>query len=600
MAYGPFSNTTWIALAAVGTFAYGVEHWRSHTARRAVTEERANLHRLAVCVLGPDGERLIVRPADTRRRLRALAMTTSLRPEPTWLYRCVPLARATAVRGSVLDVTRTVGSVATHVGDRARELSRELARVDLVWRVRAGDPDADMDRLAELLNRTADEIGLADVRDVPSIPVRSSDAVAPTPWVQPDVDRLGISGLVPLPVGSPQRFMVGAPLPLVSSVAITEHGLTIEGVVNLDAGFWRLAPQGLVGIVAERNPTDGLAEVFLQGPTGRLGAGRVAAPPPGTPSSAVSLDAASAHGTLWLVEAVRAQPPTLCRLAPGVSATAARLSPSSADGGAGQVRVDDEVAVGSDGATVVAAYTHHTPGALTVDVSVVRATGGERASVEAVTDGTWRVPGHRPHLAFCHAGASMWLFAAGRRGWRAGIVRGRSLLSAAPMDAPTGEPWDESVTVRCSGDRAVAYGRDRPRTTPLLVCNATPAGPVCASHAAPQSPQPGDMAMYTSGGVHGEPTVHPEWPFAAAVMSDGAVIAARASGTIVAAARLDPGATAWRRERVVFDAAADQHGVRVTGVELYADGGRVLLVTSTSDQLFAAASDDGGGAWERP
>ncbi len=605
------SAATWIALGALGTFAYGVEHWRSRASARANRGERERFHRLAECLLGHDGDALVYAPGEARRRLRALAMATPLTPAPTWLDRCVPLARDLAVHGSAVDVTGTLSSVPTHVGERARELALALAQVGLAWQVRAGDPDTDMDRVADLLTHTAAEIGLASARPTRGIPDPAGALRAPVAQPFPRMAHLGIQGLVPLPLGTPGRFLVGAPLPLASTVSVSEATLRVDAVANVDARYWRYTPQGLVRIVAEEGASDGLAPVLLDGPAGRLGSGRIAGPPRDTDRAVVALDAASTGGVLWLAEAVRGQPPTLCRLAPGTAATAARLAPAPvAEPHAPPP--DEEVAVGTDGPTILAAFTRHTPGLGTVLVSLVRAVGGARAAVEpmAVTGDPWTVEGRHPRLAFCQGGTSTWLFAAGRDGWRAGLVRARSLVGAAAVHTLPGRSadggaaparhWDETLTVRCVGDVALAYGRERPRASPLLLCRATPEGPVCTALPAPPSPQPVDLALFATEGLHGERTVHAEWPFAAVPLPDGAVVAARAAGTMVAVTRLDPGATRWRPERVVLDAAADEHGSTVRGVELYAAGPRVLLVTATAGELRAAATEDGGGAWELP
>ena len=51
---------------------------------------------------------------------------------------------------------------------------------------------------------------------------------------------------------------------------------------------------------------------------------------------------------------------------------------------------------------------------------------------------------------------------------------------------------------------------------------------------------------------------------------------------------------------MVFDAALDEPGATVLGVELYSDGARTLLVVSTLTELRAALSDDDGVTWRAP
>src|SRR5581483_2641703 len=124
--------------------------------------------------------------------------------------------------------------------------------------------------------RTAAEIGLASghTAAMPS-GVGTDGPVAPTPVALPRMARLSVPGLFPLPVGGPGRFMVGAPLPLASTVSVSEHGLRVDAVANLDARYWDVTPSGLVRIAVEEGAPDGLSPVLLDGPGSTLGFGRI-------------------------------------------------------------------------------------------------------------------------------------------------------------------------------------------------------------------------------------------------------------------------------------------------------------------------------------
>ncbi len=588
----------WFALAAVGTFVYGVESWRRGASTRASRGEQARFHAAVTCLLGADGARLAYSPGEARARLRALAMDTPLEPSPTWIDRCVPLLRDLAVHGAEVDVTQDPRGASTAVGRHARELAVAASRVGLVWQIRAGDPGADMDIVAELLVRTATEIDLASV-EVSHDTLKGPRAPSPRPRFT--MTRLEMGGLLPLPVGSPTRFLVGSPLPFVTAVEVRAGALRTEVIANDDARWWRVVPQGLVRVVAEEGSPDGLSPVYLDTPAGPAGSGRIAAPPAALDPRVVSLDAVARSRVLWLAESVRGNSPVLARLPLAGSreeATAARLAHGPREEGAQPV--DEEVAVAADGAGVVAAYTEHVGAAGDVDVRLVRASGGARAAVREVPveEGAWRLRGRRPGLTFCAAPNATWLFAASNDVWRAGVVRGATLLDAGRIARRGERRFDESLTVRCGRHGAIAYGHERPRASPLWRCALDDAGePRCEALPMLPSTQPGVLAQWSTTSPRGERRAHPEWPLGVALTGSGTVVAARAAGTIVAVARLPRGASGWEPERVVFDAALDEPGSTVLGAELYTDGARTLLVVSTATELRAALSTDDGATW---
>ncbi len=594
------SAQTWFAVAAIATFVYGVESWRRRASARASTGEQARLHAAVTCLLGADGVPLAYRPGEARARLRALAMDTSLTPSPTWIDRCVPLLRDLAVHGAEVDVTQDLRSAPTAVARHARELALATARVGLVWEVRAGGPDSDMDHIAELLVRTTTEIDLASVTP-------TTDAMkgprAPVPRPMPPMLTLATGGLLPLPVGTPERFLVGAPLPLLSTVSVRAGALAITPGPNDDARWWRVVPQGLVRVVAEEGAHDGLAPVYLDAVDGPVGSARIAAPPPTLDPRAVALDAVARDNVLWLAEAVRGQSPVLARLpfehTHGV-ATAARLSPPPTPE---MERVDEEVAVTADARGVLAAFTRHLPSSGAVDVRLVRASGGERAAVHDVTfaGDAWQLSGRKVGLSFCTSRVGTWLFAASGDAWRAGLVRDGTVIDAGTVIRSGTRRFDDATTVRCGPQGVVVYGRERPRGSPLWRCAVGESGvPRCGVLPALPSEQPRDLPPWTTFTPRGERRAHAEWPFALALTTRGTVLAARASGTVVAVARLPAGATAWETERVVFDASGDAPGATVLGAELYTDGVRTLVAVSRAQDLRVSRSDDEGATWHLP
>lgn len=578
----------WFALALSASAAFGVERWRRNTARATTRSERARMVALARCMLGGDGPSLARDVARARTRLRALAMQSELAPVPTWLDRCVPLADALAREGMRVDATAAPTRAATHIAGPARELARSLRRVGLVWQVRAGDTEADLEALALLLSRTSAEIDLAEE----FTPVAPADGpVAPAAQPATPALRIEIPGARPLPVGDPRRFFVGAPLPTLSRVQLLGHRAEVQVVTNHDARAWRLRPHALVRLLGEDGAADGLAPLRVDALDGPLGSGRMAAPPPGVPLSGVSLDATRWAGALWVAHAVRGATPSIARMPSraGEPITAARLS-----GASGEPLTESEVAVGSDAQGVYAVFTAPAGEGFTVRAS--RAGRGVRAAVlpVRVEAEAWTVPGRHPGLAVCTAEEGLRVALTARGRWVFGEASGDALRVHATVAAPRAR-FDEIATLRCSSRGALLYGRDRPRESPALWC----AEGRCDALAAWSPPQPDTLRSWTTTDLRGERRPMPEWPLRFARGPRGVFIAARAAGTLVAVTRSAAPGAPWAPERVVFDAAAHAVGERVEDVELYADETRALLVIATANELRVMASTD-GVHWQHP
>lgn len=583
------SYPTLLVFAAIGVFAYGVEHWRRRTAARAGRSERERFAALGLCLVGPEGARRVDHVDETRQRLRRLAMDTSLDPSPTWIDGCLPLARALAVEGAAVDVTGSPGAARTQVARRARELTRAMSRVGLVWQVWAGDPEADLDVLAELLARTAAEIDLATGG---AMVFESKGSRAPMVEPLPSPVTLELPGLFPLPLGSPRRFLVGTPLPAISAVSLTGAHPTVMVRARDEARVWSLGPSGLVRVLPEDGRGDGLSPVLLDGVDAALGVARIAAPPAGVDPSGVQLDGVVRDGVFWLGEAVRGQGPVLARLpvTGREPATAVRLLQ-----GPVSPTVDERVAVGDGAAAVFAAYT--APDGDGATVRVVRATTGARAAVLPVgVPDAWRTRDRRPGLAMCRTGATLWLAVTSRDAWRLATVDAGAVTEVWSARAAAGRRFDEAATLRCDGGGLLLQGRERPRSSPVAWCGADG----CSSVEAPVTQQPVDLPVYVTPTASGGRRMHPEWPLRFARTARGTLLSARASGTVLGLRRRGPGEAAWGEERVLLDAAAEQHGGLVQAVEFYSDATRVLLAITTASGLHLLESRDEGRSWRGP
>lgn len=581
----------WFALALTASAAYGVEKWRRGASRTATRAERARMSALVTCVLGRDGHAMAREVARSRTRLRALAMQTSLDPAPSWLDRCVALAEALAREGARVDLTSAPTRAATHIAAPARELALALRRVGLVWQVRAGDPQTDLEHLATLLARTSAEVDLADVADPadPGKGPRAPDPAPPVPFLSID-----LAGARPLPLGTPARFLVGAPLPTLSRVSLQAHRASVEVIGNDDARAWRVRAHDVIRLLGEDGAADGLAPLHIDGADGPLGHGRMATPPPGVALSGVSLDATYWGEALWVGHAIRGAAPAIVRMPTrrGEPVTAARLGVESAVDPASE----SEVAVGSDASGVYAAHTVRDGDDFTV--SAVRAGRGARAAVLPVRldPAAWRLTGRHPGLSMCATRGGVRLVASSRGRWIVGAFRAGALEVATEVTRDRSY-FDEIATVRCSPEGALIYGRDRPRASPTLWC---PAEGECVALPSWSPAEPAALPDWSVTDLRGERRTMPEWPMRFARTRRGGFIAARAAGTLVAVARSAPAGSAWTPERVVFDAAARTPGERVEDVEVYADDERALLVITTQSETHLAVSYDDGARWQRP
>ncbi len=586
------SHPTLLALAAIGVFVYGVEHWRRRASARVGRSERERFAALSLCLVGPEGAHRVDHVDETRRRLRRLAMETSLDPAPTWIDACIPLARALTVEGAAVDVTGRPGAVGTQVARRARELTRAMSRVGLVWQVRAGDLEADLDIVADLLSRTSAEIDLA----TGGAQVFASKGVrAPRVGPLPTPLTVDVPGLYPLPLGGPREFLVGTPAPALSAVSLRAGAATVTVRANDETRAWSLGPSAVVRVLPEDGRADGLSPVRLDGVEAALGVARIAAPPAGVDATGIRLDGVVRDGVFWLGEAVRGQGPVLARLPVQgrEAATAVRLTMAPIDP-AGSA-VDEHIAVGEGTAAVFAAYT--APAEDGVAVRVVRAADGARAAVVAVAvpEG-WRGYERRPEVAMCRAGATLWLAVTAHDRWRVATVDGRAVREVWSERPESGRRFDDAAVLRCEAGGVLLQGRERPRSSPVVWCGADG----CTAVGAPAAQQPMDLPAYTTPTPRGGQRAHAEWPLRFARTGRGTLVAARACGTVVGVRRRATSDARWSDEAVVLDAAMAQHGAAVLGVEVYGEGQRVLLAVTTATGLHLLESRDDGRSWRAP
>lgn len=558
---------------------------------------------MARCLLGPDGATLMHSPSAARRRLRALAMATPPSPSLSWIDRCVPLARALARHASEVDRTTLPTAAQTRVAHSARELAAAIERVGLVWRVRSGDPETDMDPLAQGLSRVATEMDLAGAQraalpEDPGAPVAPPAPEAPAGYLEPT------PGLEPLHPGSPERFFVGAPLPVLEEVVREGERWRVTMLTNERAFAWTASGHAIVRVDAPTlRAADGLSElrVFVPG-VARAAHARVTAVNDPLEGIHVVMDAVESGDALWLAQWTPWGGTVLARFA-GDDAAAVVLQPAEPGAGAratdpatgATIARDEHVAIAPMGTGVVVAFTRATaPGRALLTLASSLASH-DQAPVDRIAERS--LAGQHPGVGFCARGSDLLLVAAAAREWLVLRVDPEGADEVLRVPASSSAGFDERVVVRCAADALVAYGSVHPRGSPLVVCRAAPhASAACEALWMPSAPMLATMPLYTTRTPSGRALLHGEWPFE--VVSAGEVLlAARAAGPIVALARRPARMRSWSTERVVFDAAARTHGALVEGLGLYAEGARVTLAISAPDGLHIFTSDDAGESW---
>lgn len=571
------ASAPWLGLVAIVVFLWGVERWRSHAASRATQTETQRFHGLVRCLLGPDGPSFVYDTARARTRLRALAMATQLTPAPTWIDRCVPLARDLAVHGQEIDVTRAPQRAETHVSRRAHDLALGIARVGLVWQVRSGDPDADLAHIAELIARTATELDLANG---PTPVDRDGLPVAPVPPTVATTE-VTLPGALPLPIGNAQKFFVGAPLPAVARVTLGNNLPVTSVVFPLGAIAWRILPDGVVRLDPRDGHRDGLSPVHWASLDSATITSRITAPPFGLDPEDISISATSHNGVLWLGETTPGSATVLARLpsAQHSTATAVRLAEPATILSDSAPREDISVAFSEN--SLFAAYSlHHSTN---TEISVVRATDNTRAAVRPLrfSGPRWTFP-DTVSLTFCKSDNSLWLIASSANSWRVATVEPTTVTTRFEAIAPANARYDGEITARCDSNGVLLYGSSRPRVSPIVWCShAQP----CRAVPTVPSPDPRAFPSWVTRDATGRAHTHPEWPLSIVSLSHGELIAARTAGALVALTRLAPGASQWSTEYVVFDAAATEPGAVVHGAEVYSLGQDFLVAVGTRNGL---------------
>lgn len=591
------ASSRFFAFCAVAIFIYGFEHWRRRTSVRVMTEEQTRFVSLTRCLLGDDGVSLLARPTLVRSRFRALAMQTALTPQPTWLDRCVPLARALAIHAATLEATHNVASAQLHVSRQARDLALYLHQTGLVWLIRAGDPSTDVDQIAELLVQTGAELSLAGATISAHTQADAGAGWEPAarPPPMPEATRLDTVGLEPLPVGTVDAFLVGTPLPLLSRVRLDGGQARVEIGSNIAARAWQTGPHGLVRILPEDGRPDGLAPMVLETPSGVVGPVRVAAPPARTRVSALRVDALEQRSALWMGQSVLGAAPRLARLP-----IASREAPSavSLTAAAPQVEpgdpVADDIALSRDAAAVYALFFTRTGG--TAQLHGVRApdrAGGALGAVDFV-ESPWVFAEPHPRVTACESGQRRWVIGAGAHQWRVGHLEGARLVTDAAHSPRARERFDSRVIVRCDREGVLVYNALHPRQAGALRCHETLG---CTPLPLWEAPHPPSLPTYETPRHEGDPQSHDDWPLHMVALTQGGVLAARASGTIVSVARWSPQDPRWRDEAVIVDAASQEHGRMVRSMGLYSDGARVVLAAGLDEGLAVYQSRDGGRNW---
>ena len=588
-----------MAAIAVLTFVWGLERWRRNAAGHASRSERGRLMALSRCLLGSDGDTVMRSPDGARRRLRALAMTTPGEASVTWLDRCVPLARALATHASEIDNTRGLTAAETRVAQSTRRLHEAVSRVGLVWRIRAGDPETDMDPIADAMAQVAAEIQLAAPDD------RSEPEAGP---IAPDVaaeitgSLITTVGLEPAPLGTPTRFLVGAPLPAVTEVVREGEAYHLSPLANEPAYAWRLGPSGIARIDALVDPSeDGLAPLRVFRLDSEPTEARVTPVGDSLAGIHVALDAASAGTALWFAQWTPWSGTAVARFVPGREAVATTLVPPSREAAerardperGRQTALDEHVAIASYQRAALVAFTTAASATTSLVRLVTTMADTDRAEIVPVAERV--IEGHSPTIEFCSRGhGELALAIASEHEWRVLRIDVLGATDLIRVEPPARHTFDERVVVRCDASGLVMYARDHARISPVIVCGAQAS--TCVRSETPPTPLLATMPLSLTHTPNGRSLAHSEWPMAF-VRAGGTLVGARAVGPVVSVARKSVDAAHWSDDRVVFDAAAHMHGYAVEGIDVYSEGDALALAIATPEGLHILRSEDSGATW---
>jgi hypothetical protein len=585
-----------LGIAAIGSVLWGAERWRIFAAKRAGISERERAVMLTRCLLGSDGVRLLRSPSEARVRLRQLAMATSAEPSLTWLDACVPIARLLSAHSTEIDYTRRPTDTPTHMREASRRLLEELTRTGLVWRARNGDPTLDMGLVVDRLIQVHTELDLSGatttVVDGPLAPAAQSLA---------EGTLVATAGLEPSPIGTPTRFFAGAPLPALTEVSWANNAWSVRTIASAATLAWSERSQAILRVDSrlEQSPdqlTD-LRLVRLDEPSVAVRVTPVDDPLQGLHVGLAGF--ATGVGSFWLGQWSPDQGAVLSRHSQRrgwASFTLANGNPEQAQRARHPVHgrstaMDESIAIAPLDAGAVAAYTTRGNGQSTISFAAALE-DSDRAQITRLS--STAIGGRTPDLEFCpQESGHPWLFAAGSHDWVVLEVTATAITERFRMSAPRNISYDEDLVLRCEQGRAVAFARERPRSSPIIVCDEHR----CEGFLPPAIHLSDTMPNYQTRMLDGRAKVHSDWPMSVVLAGDSTVLV-RAAGPVVAIATRARRAPAWSDERVLFDAAARQEHVMIEGLGLYAQGDELTLAITLAEGLRILRSHDRGEHWQ--
>lgn len=589
-----------LILVGIGLCAsvWGAERWRRRAAVNAGTSERARAGSLARCVFGADALQVLRSPAAARTRLRLLSFATPAEPSVTWFERCIPQARAFALHAGEVDDTRGITAAPSHLRERSRVLLREMETLGIIWRTRSGDPDADLGRVVDAFTRVTSELEVSAEGDALS----REPVDTPTPTPLPDSTLIPTQGLEPLAIGGPTRFFAGAPLPGLVSVEHEGGQWHVRTLATISSHVSVARPGGVLRIDARTGPTDdGLTDLRWIRPGLATEGVRVAPVDEALDGLHVDLDGfAASSDVFWLAQWTPAIGTVFARHSPRrgwASFTLANSTPEMLERARHPTRgrtrsFDEHVAIAPLASGAVIAYTSRASSGEHSTVSLAAAPlDSDQPQIARLQD--TRVAGRVPELHFCRRnGGLAWLFIAANSEWIVLETDGARVTEKLRHPASVRGAFAERATVQCSDDHVVMTALERGRSTPMIVCEQDR----CRAVNPPVFHQPLTMPAYSTRTPDGRALVHSEWPVVAA-MASSTLVFARGSGSVVAVSVRNASDGRWEPERVVFDAAAAQHGVTIEGLGLYAEGDALTLAVSVPEGLRVLRSADRGASW---
>ena len=252
--------------------------------------------------------------------------------------------------------------------------------------------------------------------------------------------------------------------------------------------------------------------------------------------------------------------------------------------------LDENIAVAPLGAGEITAYTTRSAAQSTISFAAALE-DTDHAQITRLN--SIAIGGTTPGLEFCPQDTGHpWLFVAGHRDWLVLELTPSGSTERFRMAAPRNISFDEELVLRCENGHAIAYGKERGRSSPVIVCDEQR----CEGFLPPPIHISDTMPNYQTHMLDGRTRQHSDWPLSVVRVGETTILV-RAAGPVVALSSRARRSPSWSPERVIFDASAQHEEVVIEGLSVYAQGEEMTLAISLPEGIRILRSGDRGEHW---